>query len=165
MENIKFIARLGIVAVILTAASPIFGRSNEQFAGTWGLDYGKSDFKLVAPPQNVTITIAPIANGISQAEKVMNGNGATNEVDYTLKFDGKQYTAPPESRLNQFTTTRADADTIVRTGFIHGKQVETTTYKLTNNGRSLTINTVATDNPRLSATVVYDREPTVVSRK
>jgi hypothetical protein len=160
---IKTARHLGFAAVILASAlsfatQPAAAQAKDPIIGTWVLNFGKSDFKAIAPPQSKTLTFAAADNGFTEKSKVLNANGATDQWQYTVKYDGTEASMPPDSPLNTVSLKRVDANTFVRSGTMRKKIVETVTYKLSNGGKVLTVTTVGTDDSANDTVQVYDKQ-------
>jgi hypothetical protein len=153
---LKLIRNVAVAALLLPAA--FFGQAKDPLVGTWVLDFPKSDFMNVAPPQNKTITITGVANGFILHFKILNANGATDNWEFKCTYDGMECPMPPDSPLNSVTLRKVDATTVEQIGIMRKKPVETVTYKLSNGGKLLTITTVGKDDDTNNTVQVYDKQ-------
>jgi hypothetical protein len=158
---------LGFAAVILASAllfgsRPASAQAKDPLNGTWVLNFGKSDFKLLNPPTSKTLTFAAGENGFTEKSWVLYANGGNgtfiNRVEFTAKYDGSEASMPPESPLNSITVRKIDANTIEQTGIIRKKAVETFACKLSSDGKTLTVTTVGKDDPANDSVQVYDKQ-------
>jgi hypothetical protein len=115
----------------------VLAQSN-AFVGTWKLNLEKSKYNPGPPPQSQTRTW-------DAAGMVMvNGVGATGKqfsYGYSIKGDGKESPtmgAIP-NKADMISTKKVDATTYEATFTKGGKQVETTTFTVSNSGKTLTI--------------------------
>jgi hypothetical protein len=132
--------RIGVFAalvLVLTAGSVLLAQSN-PFVGTWKLNLESSKYNPGPPPQSQTRTW-------DAAGMVMvNGVGATGKpfsYGYSIKGDGKDTptTGAIPNKADMISTKKIDANTYEATFSKAGKQVETTTFTVSNGGKTLTI--------------------------
>jgi len=132
--------RIGIFAalvVVLAAGSVLLAQSN-PFVGTWKLNLASSKYNPGPPPQSQTRTWD--ASGMV----MVNGVGASGKpfsYGYSIKGDGKDYPtmgAIP-NKADMISTKKIDANTYEAKFTKGGKQVETTTFTVSNGGKTLTI--------------------------
>ena len=131
------IGLFAVLAIVLAAGSVLLAQSN-PFVGTWKLNLASSKYNPGPPPQSQTRTW-------DAAGMVMvNGVGATGKsfsYGYSVKGDGKDYPtmgAIP-NKADMISTKKIDANTYEAKFTKAGKQVETTTFKVSNGGKTLTI--------------------------
>jgi hypothetical protein len=132
--------RVGIFAilVIVLAAGSVLLAQNNPFVGTWKLNLASSKYNPGPPPQSQTRTWD--ASGMV----MVNGVGATGKpfsYGYSVKGDGKDSPtmgAIP-NKADMVSTKKIDANTYEATFTKSGKKVETTTFKVSNGGKTLTI--------------------------
>jgi hypothetical protein len=132
--------RIGLFAVlafVLATGSVLLAQSN-PFVGTWKLNLASSKYNPGPPPQSQTRTW-------DAAGMVMvNGVGATGKAfsyGYAVKGDGKDSPtmgAIP-NKADMISTKKIDANTYEAKFTKAGKQVETTTFTVSNGGKTLTI--------------------------
>jgi len=132
--------RIGIFAalvIVLAAGSVLLAQSN-PFVGTWKLNLASSKYNPGPPPQSQTRTWD--ASGMV----MVNGVGASGKpfsYGYSIKGDGKDYPtmgAIP-NKADMISTKKVDANTYEAKFTKGGKQVETTTFTVSNGGKTLTI--------------------------
>ena len=129
------------VALFATALS-LTAQSKDPLIGTWTLDGTKSTFDPGPPPPGTrTMIFAAADNGIKHTTKDV-GGFLDVSIEYTAKYDGKDYKMDPESPLDTVSLKRIDANTIERSGKIRGKVVETCTMKVSPDGKTLTVSTM-----------------------
>ena len=132
--------RIGIFAalVILLAAGSVLRAQSNPFVGTWELNLAKSKFNPGPPPQSQT-RIWDASGMVS-----VTGVGATGKpfsYGYTIKGDDKPSptTGAIPNKADMIATKKIDANTYEAKFTRAGKQVETTTFKISNGGKTLTI--------------------------
>lgn len=138
----RSIGVLAALAIALAAGSVLLAQSN-PFVGTWKLDLASSKYNPGPAPQSQTRTW-------DAAGMVMvNGVGATGKpfsYGYTIKADGKDYPtmgAIP-NKADKISAKKIDANTYEAKFLKGGKQVETTTFTVSNGGKTLTIDAKGT---------------------
>jgi hypothetical protein len=131
-----------IGAVFLLLAAFSFGQAPkaDPFLGKWELDTDNSTFTPGQPPLSRTMTFEMKDGGLHHQTLTPNLFGGSNIIDYTAKFDGKDYEIIGTG-LDTVSLKRVDADTIERTGKESGKPSETCTMKVSADGKTLTVTT------------------------
>jgi hypothetical protein len=137
--------RIGVLAalvIVLAAGSVLLAQSN-PFVGTWKLNLEKSKYDPGPAPQSQTRTWD------DSGMVMVNGVGATGKpfsYGYSIKGDGKESPtmgAIP-NKADMISTKKVDANTYEAKFMKAGKQVETTTFKVSNGGKTLTIDAKGT---------------------
>jgi len=137
--------RIGVFAalILLLAAGSVLLAQSNPFVGTWKLDLASSKYNPGPAPQSQTRTWD--ASGMV----MVNGIGATGKpfsYGYTIKGDGKDYPtmgAIP-NKADMISTKKVDANKYEATFKKAGKEVETTTFTVSNGGKTLTIDAKGT---------------------
>lgn len=149
-----------LVGVALFAPShAALGQSKDPLVGTWLLDRGKSDFTPDNDTlQQRTMIFKAIDKGVQCSIKTESTRGDTSESGFTAHYDGKDVPIDV-SVLDTVSLHRIDANTVERTGKIHGKVVETATMKISPDGKVLTISTKGSvDGQDYQSTQIFDRQ-------
>jgi hypothetical protein len=137
--------RIGVFAalVIVLAAGSVLLAQNNPFVGTWKLNVASSKYDPGPAPQSQTrvwdAAGMVMVNGINAAGKEMS-------YGYTIKDDGKEYStigAIPNT-ADKISSKKVDPNTYEAKFTKAGKQVETTTFKVSNGGKTLTIHAKGT---------------------
>jgi hypothetical protein len=137
--------RIGVFAalVIVLAAGTVLLAQSNPFVGTWKLNLASSKYNPGPAPLSQTRTWD--ASGMV----MVNGVGATGKpfsYGYSVKGDGKDSPtmgAIP-NKADMISTKKIDANTYEATFTKGGKQVETTTFTVSNGGKTLTIDAKGT---------------------
>jgi hypothetical protein len=133
---------LTLIVVVLAAGSLLLAQDN-PFVGTWKLNVSKSKYVPGPPPQSSTRTWD--ASGMVMVSGV-NAAGKSLSYGYTIKDDGKDYPtmgAIPNT-ADKIMSKKVDPNSYEATFTKAGKQVETTTFKVSNGGKTLTIHAKGT---------------------
>ena len=137
--------RIGVFAalvLVLAAGSVLLAQSN-PFVGTWKLNVAKSKYDPGPAPQSSTRTWD--ASGMVMVNGV-NAAGKTTSYGYTIKDDGKEYPtmgAIPNT-ADKITSKKIDANSYEAKFTKAGKQVEVTTFMVSDGGKTLTIHAKGT---------------------
>jgi hypothetical protein len=152
-------AVLAAAAIALALGIGVSAQSGakDPALGTWQLDMTKSTFSSNLPEgRTLTFTLAS-GGAIREVARTRQANGATDEIDYTAKEDGRDYPIS-NSVLDTVALKRVDARTVERTGKVHGQPVETRTRTISPDGKTLTIKTDGTNNGvRYNSLQVFER--------
>lgn len=154
-------------AILLLSQLPVKAQANSQkekksgnanpLIGHWSLDLTKSTFMPGPAPAGRTLVFEATDNGFRQITKD-SGGFLNDQSEYTVEFDGKDYPNDPAAAVDTYAVKRVDANTIERTGKNRGMTVETSTFKISPNGKVLTISlTGSIRGQDYSSTQVYDK--------
>jgi hypothetical protein len=137
--------RIGVFAalVLVLAAGSVLLAQNNPFVGTWKLNVAKSKYDPGPAPQSSTRTWD--ASGMVMVNGV-NAAGKTTSYGYTIKDDSKEYPtmgAIPNT-ADKITSKKMDANSYEAKFTKAGKQVEVTTFMVSDGGKTLTIHAKGT---------------------
>lgn len=154
--------RWSLGAVLLVSPWLVYAAGNQAkdpFAGKWLLDSDKSTFVPGPAPDDRTMTFEIKDGGLHHLTQTRNlFLGGTDDIDYTAKFDGKDYPITGTG-LDTVSLKRIDAHTIERTGKVRGKETETTIMKVSSDGKALTMTVKGSYNgTNYSSTQIFTRE-------
>ncbi len=137
-KKMKRLFSMLVVIVIFLAAGSLASAQSDPFVGTWKLNVAASKFEPGPPPQSQTRTWDASGNvdvkGVSQA-------GKSASYSYTIVTDGKPHpsggTVPNGS--DTLTAKKVSSHLITAKFTKTGKVVESTTYTVSKDGKTLTI--------------------------
>ena len=132
------------------AASPL-----DPFVGTWRLDRAKSTFPA-AVPDSRTHTFEKVPTGFKHTTRSV-VNAISGTIQYTFQLDGKDYPADPAMAVNTVAFKQIDASTVERTGKYQGMVTEMATYKVSPDGKVLTITQMILANDT-SSVQIFNKE-------
>jgi hypothetical protein len=151
------IRAFSLMVIVLATGSLLLAQGN-PFVGTWKLDVAKSKYNPGPPPQSQTRTWD--ASGMVMVNSV-GATGKASSYGYTIKNDGKEYPtmgAIPNS-ADKITSKKVNASTYVANFTKAGKHVETTTFTVSNGGKTLTIHAKRfTDAGEFDNTTVWEKQ-------
>jgi hypothetical protein len=136
------IAVFAALVLVLAAAGAVLAQA-DPFVGTWKLNVEKSKFVPGPAPQSSTRTWD--ASGMVMVNGI-NAAGKATSYGYTIKTDGKEYAtvgAIPNT-ADKITSKKIDANSYEATFTKAGTPVETTSFKISDGGKTLTIHAKGT---------------------
>jgi len=136
------IAVFASLLVVLTAGSVLLAQNN-SFVGVWKLDVPSSKYNPGPAPQKQTRTWE--ASGKVTVDSV-GATGKASSYGYTILGDGKEYPtigAIPNT-ADTITSKKTGANAYEAKFFKAGKQVELTTFAVSDGGKTLTIHAKGT---------------------
>ena len=86
------------------------------------------------------MTISPVNNGLRKAVPDL-GGFFDEKTDSVILFDGMDHPADPVLPVDTYSIKRINANMIERTGKIRGESVETATFAVSADGKTLTVKT------------------------
>lgn len=137
-QSLSYVCLFAAFAVLGLQIAAARDTAKDPFLGNWVLDPVKSDFSPDPTPDRRTMEFDARDGGIYNATRTVAGFGNTDVVDYTAKFDGKDYPISG-SVLDTVSLKRIDADTIERTGKTRGQVTETCHMTVSPDGKMLTM--------------------------
>lgn len=134
----------------------------DPFLGTWKLNVKKSKFVPGPPRKNETRIVVTGPSGMRISVDRINGDGSTQQFEYTTNLDGKSYpiTGQGPYDADSISANLTAPNTIQSTLTKNGKVVATATTVVSGGGQVLTITTKGTDaqGERFSSVVIYDKQ-------
>jgi hypothetical protein len=132
--------RMGTIAafVAMLLTSGMLLAQGNPFVGTWKLDVASSKYSPGPPPQSQTRIWE--ASGKVTVNSI-GTTGTPSSYGYTISGDGKESAPTGEipNTSDKLTSKKVDANTYETKFFKAGKQIETTTFTVSNGGKTLTI--------------------------
>jgi hypothetical protein len=158
-RTLTTMALLGSAVVFATALPQIgFGQS-DPFPGTWQLNLAKSKYSPGPPPKSQSLNIQ--GEGQNYKVTVIGSDAAGNPISvvFTQIFGGMPNPGGGPGS-DAVALTRVDAYTIIISRTRAGKLVSTSTDLVSQDSKTLTINTTGTDaNGRpINLIQVYDKQ-------
>jgi len=145
------------LVIVLAAGSVLLAQSN-PFVGTWKLNVASSKYDPGPAPQSQTRTWD--ASGMVMVNGI-NAAGKPTSYGYPIKGDSKEYptTGAVPNTADKISTKKIDANTFEANFTKAGKHVETATFKVSNGGKTLTINAKgATDAGAFNNVLIWDKQ-------
>ena len=144
----------GLMFCVAAKASP------DVFSGTWKMNSAKSKFSPGPAQKNVVLVVEADENGIKVDVTGLDGADKPMHVQYSAKFDGKDYPATGLPNVDMISAKRIDSHTIETQQKKDGKVVMTVTSKISKDGKTRTGTFVGKDaeGHAVHNVVVYDKQ-------
>jgi len=141
-------------ALNLAAAAP------DQHSGTWKLNPAKSSYSPGPAPKSNTVTINSDADNIKLSSDGIDATGNPTHVEYTAKYDGKNYPITGVPNVDTVALERPDANTIRSTMKKGDLVVMTVTSVISKDGktRTSTFKGKNAEGVDVNNVVVYDKQ-------
>jgi len=134
----------------------------DPFLGTWELNVKKAKFVPGPPRKSETRTVVTGPTGMKVSVDRVNGDGSTQQFEYTSNLDNKAYpiTGDGPYGADSIAANLTAPNTIQCTLTKGGKVVATATTVVSANGRVLTITTKGSDakGKHFTNVSVYDKQ-------
>lgn len=136
-----------LVAAALAADPLALAQRQDPLLGTWLLDRARSTFNSRiplyggSPPAKRVMTFEQAGDRLRHRTETTDTDnlGETYRISYTFKIDGRDYAADPQMPVAFVRFVRTDARTITRTSTYQGRVVETAVYRVSADGKTLTV--------------------------
>jgi hypothetical protein len=129
---------LGFAIVMLLTALTLFVATAEgdQLSGTLNMNAEKSKYSPGPPPKSLTVVVESDENNYKIDATGTDGDGKPIHVQYSAKFDGKDYPATGAPNADTVSVKRIDANTVETMQKKDGKVVMTITTKVSKDGKT-----------------------------
>src|SRR5215472_8500778 len=149
--------------IVLTLVTCIVGLTMcfaaDAFMGTWNLNEAKS--KITAgSPKNNTVVYQAAGDNVKVTSDGIGGDGNPTHIEWTGKFDGKDYPVTGDPNTDTRSYKKVDDHTLELTAKKADKVTVTGSIVVSGNGKTRTVNTKGTDSTGKSFqnTAVYDKQ-------
>jgi len=157
----RFLAISTVLVLALLLTESVLAQT-DPFLGTWKLDVTKSKFVPGPPRRSETRMVVSGPRGMRVSVKRVNGDGSTQEFEYTTNLDGKTYpiTGTGPYGADAIASNLTGPNQIQSTLTKNGKVVATATALVSKDGKVLTITTKGTDanGKPFTNVAVYDKQ-------
>jgi hypothetical protein len=127
------------IAMLLTALTLLVANvAADQLSGTWKMNAEKSKYSPGPPTKDLMVVVESDENNYKLDVTGTDGDGKPIHVQYSAKFDGKDYPATGIANADTVSMKRIDANTIETMQKKDGKVVMTITTKVSNDGKTRT---------------------------
>jgi len=123
-----------LIALTLVVAAA----AADQLSGTWKMNPEKSKYSPGPAPKDLTVVVESDENNYKLDATGTDGDGKPMHVQYSAKFDGKDYQATGIPNADAVSLKRIDASTIETLQKKEGKVVMTVTTKVSKDGKTRT---------------------------
>ncbi len=133
---------------VLALGFPVMGlwaQAADPASGTWELNLAKSKFSPGPPPKSLTRTFEVTGADVKYTLKGIDAEGKPTLVQFTAKYDGKDYPVTGSPDFDAISLKRVDAVTTDATLKKGGKVVQTSTRVVSKDGKTLTLTVKGTN--------------------
>lgn len=146
------------LTISLVFVSVALGFQDDLQIGTWKLNEAKS--KFAGKARNHTVVYEAAGDQVKVTVEGIDESGNAVRSEWTGKFDGVDYPVKGEPNSDARSYKRIDKNTLELTGKNGGKATLTGRIVVSNDGRSRTVTTTATDaqGKKVTNVAVYDKQ-------
>lgn len=146
------------LAISLVFVSVALGFQNDPNVGTWKLNEAKS--KFAGKARNHTVVYEAAGDQIKVTVDGVDENGGAVHNEWTGKFDGKDYPVTGDSSSDARAYRMINKHTLELTNKKGGQTMLTGRIVVSNDGKSRTVTTTATDSQgkKVTTVAVYDKQ-------
>ena len=125
------------INVSAAAASPQMGTTDQQ-SGTWKMDPAKSKYSPGPAPKSITLKIESDEDNIKLSADGIDASGNPTHVEFTAKYDGKDYPITGLPNGDTVAIARIDNNTTESTVKKDGQVVMTVRSVVSKDGKTRT---------------------------
>ena len=158
--RIKRFAASGTTLLLAALAMNVAAKAVDQQSGTWKMNPAKSKYSPGPAPKSITVKIDSDADNIKLSSDGIDAAGNPTHVEFTAKYDGKDYPITGVPNADTIALKRIDASTIESTSKKAGEVVMTVTSVVSKNGKTRTSTFKGKDaqGQDVNNVVVYDKQ-------
>jgi hypothetical protein len=158
--RIKMFAALATTLLLVALALNVSAAPADEHSGTWKMNPANSNYSPGPAPKSITVKIAADAENMKLTSDGIDAAGKPTHVEYTAKYDGKDYPITGIPNADTVALERLDASTI-RSITKRGDQVVmTVTSVISKDGktRTATFKGKNAEGLDVNNVVVYDKQ-------
>ena len=158
--RIKMFAALVTTLLLVALAVNISAAAADQHSGTWKMNPAKSTYSPGPAPRSIVVKIDSDAENIKLNSDGIDAAGNPTHIEYTAKYDGKDYPVIGMPNADTVALERPDVSTIRSTLKKGDQVVMTVTSVLSKDGKTRTSTFLGKDaqGADVNNVVVYDKQ-------
>jgi Cu/Ag efflux protein CusF len=158
--RIKMFAAFVTTLLLVALAVNISAAAGDQHSGTWKMNPAKSTYSPGPAPKSIAVKIDSDADNIKLTSDGIDAAGNPTHVEYTAKYDGKDYPITGMPNTDTIAVRRIDGSTIQSTLKKGDQVVMTVTSVLSKDGKTRTSTFTGKDaqGADVNNVVVYDKQ-------
>jgi hypothetical protein len=158
--RIKMFAALASTLLLVALVLNVSAAPADEHSGTWKMNPAKSNYSPGPAPKSITVKIASDADNMKLTSDGIDAAGKPTHVEYTAKFDGKDYPITGIPNADTVALERVDASTIRSTTKKGDQVVMTVTSVISKDGktRTATFKGKNAEGLDVNNVVVYDKQ-------
>ena len=133
-KSAVFATTLLLVALALNVSAA----AADQHSGTWKMNAAKSKYSPGPAPKAITVKVVSDAENIKLNSDGIDASGNPTHIEYTAKYDGKDYPITGAPNADTVAIERIDPNTLQSTIKKAGQVVMTIRTVLSDNGKTRT---------------------------
>lgn len=115
------------------------GSESKSIIGTWTLNVEKSQFISGPTAKSATVTFEVAGPGIRVVSEIVDAEGAKARTEFTASYDGKAHPIKGSPVSDMVWLKKIDANTSERIDLMKGKVVQTSTRRVSADGKTMTV--------------------------
>jgi len=136
--RIKTLAALAMTLLFVALALNVPVAAADQQSGVWKMDPAKSKYDPGPAAKSITLKIESDGDNIKYSSDGIDAAGNPTHMEYTAKYDGKDYPITGNPNADTVALERTDDNTIRSTLKKDGQVVMTVTSVVSNDGKTRT---------------------------
>jgi hypothetical protein len=158
--RIKMFAALATTLLLVALVFNVSAAPADEHSGTWKMNPTKSNYSPGPAPKSITVKIASDADNMKLISDGIDAAGKPTHVEYTAKYDGKDYAITGIPNADTIALERLDASTIRSTTKKGDQVVMTVTSVISKDGktRTATFKGKNAEGLDVNNVVVYDKQ-------
>jgi hypothetical protein len=136
--RIKTLAAFATTLLLVALALNVSAAAADQQSGTWKMDPAKSNYSPGPAAKSITVKIDSDADNIKLSSDGIDAAGNPTHIEYTAKYDGKDYPITGVPNADTVAIERTDASTTRSTLKKDGQVVMTVTSVVSKDGKTRT---------------------------
>ena len=158
--RIKMFAAFGTTLLLVALVLNLSAAPADEHSGTWKMNPAKSNYSPGPAPKSITVKIVSDADNMKLTSDGIDAAGKPTHVEYTAKFDGKDYPITGIPNADTIALERLDASTIRSTTKKGDQVVMTVTSAISKDGktRTATFKGKNAEGLDVNNVVVYDKQ-------
>ena len=158
--RIKRFAVFATTLLFVALALSVVARAADQHSGTWKMNPAKSKYSPGPAPKSITVKIDSEGDNIKLSSEGIDAAGNPTRVEYTAKYDGKDYPITGVPNADTVALERLDASTTRSTIKKSDQVVMTVTSVISKAGKTRTSTFKGKDaqGQDVNNVVVYDKQ-------
>ncbi len=151
--------RFGALLALGFPVTSLSAQAADPASGTWELNLAKSKFSPGPPPESLTRTFEVNGEDVKYTLKGIDAEGKPILVEFTAKYDGKDYPVTGSKDFDAISLRRVDVVTAEGTSKKAGKVVQTSKRVVSKDGKTLTLTVKGTNakGQAVNNVSVYDK--------
>ena len=157
--RIKMVAALAATLLLVALALNVSAAPADEHSGTWKMNPAKSNYSPGPAPKSITVNIVSDADNMKLTSEGIDAAGNPTHVEYSAKYDGKDYPITGIPNADTVALERLDASTI-RSTTKKAEVVMTVTSVISKDGktRTATFKGKNAEGLDVNNVVVYDKQ-------